>query len=139
MRNMTEIPQYMEFGECLANGDLPAALRCLDECIAILRAEQDIPAMARLLQYKGNVLYQSGDPQGAAASYRQAYQDAGEEPLVLMVCARFMATVGENQAAGEMLDKLESMLRQGWQPRSSAEYPASALHERIDEIRAMLQ
>lgn len=73
MRNMTEIPQYLEIhGECLAAGNTPGALRCLDECIARVRAEQDAQAAARLFQYKGNLLYQTGDPAGAEASYQSA-------------------------------------------------------------------
>ncbi|QLQ32929.1 MAG: tetratricopeptide repeat protein [Candidatus Thiothrix singaporensis] len=89
MRNMTEIPQFMEFGQCLADGDLSAGLRCLDECIAVVRrAGQDCDY--RLLQYKGNILHQSGDLAAARESYQQAYELAGESPLVLMTLAVFL-------------------------------------------------
>ncbi|MEB4592405.1 tetratricopeptide repeat protein [Candidatus Thiothrix sp. Deng01] len=137
MRNMTEIPQFMEFGQCLADGDLSAGLRCLDECIAVVRAEQDKTATARLLQYKGNILHQSGDLVAARESYQQAYELAGGSPLVLMTLARFLASTGEKTAAEATLAKLESLLGNGWAEQET-EYPVCALQERVAEIRALL-
>lgn len=138
MRNMTEIPQYLEYGQCLAAGNTPGALRCLDECIARVRAEQDAQAAARLFQYKGNLLYQTGDPAGAEASYQSALDCAPDSPIVLMGYARFLATTGAQPGALDALTRLEAILDRGWEPDSPGAYPAAALRERIAEIRAMM-
>ena len=137
MRNMTEIPQYMEFGECLARGDLVAAIRCLDECYTIVRSEGDDVACARLIQYKGNLLYQSGDLQAAKRSYQQACEHANSHPIVMMAYARFLGTVGEYDEAHSLLLQLELLLP-NIQPREG-EYSLSAYQERIEEIRELIK
>ncbi len=134
--NMTEIPQYMEFGTCLAEGRMDDAIVYLDKCIEIVK--QKPAAKARLLQFRGNTLWQMGHKDSAVLSYDESLQTLPDSPLIMLGYARFLATRGLVKQTESMLDSLEKLINNNWQKNSVGEHSVSSYFDRIDEVKNIL-
>lgn len=139
MIKLSEIPEYLAYGDAIAKRDYEGAKRNIAKCIEIATSAGETETVALLLQFMGDTELDSGNVSAAMARYHEAELNAPDSPLTRLMFAKFLVSrCSDAPAAIKKCDEAEDILRSKWHPEPD-DLTEEEYKLQINEIRKMAE